>query len=59
MIIEVFNLNGQLQHTIMNNKQKTGDHIIRWNASDHPTGIYFLKLSSKSISETKKIIYLK
>ena len=59
IIIEVFNLNGQSQHTIMNNKQKTGDHIIRWNASDYPTGIYFLKLSSKSISETKKIIYLK
>ena len=36
-----------------------GEHEFQWDAVDHPSGIYFFKLSSNSHSSTKKAILIK
>lgn len=38
---------------------KAGTYEVDWNASGHPSGVYFYKLTSGSYSETKKMVLLK
>ena len=59
MRIEILNLTGQLQDTILNDRLGTGEHSIIWTAADIAAGVYFIRLSSKGISEIKKVVLLK
>ena len=62
--IEIIDLNGRLINTIHEGITKTGEHIVRWNATDHnhnpvSTGVYFYRLTAGSFFKTRKMIYLK
>ena len=59
VLLQVFNMNGQLIHTLLNGRVTSGKHNIQWNARNHPTGIYFIKMTSKKYTQNQKILYLK
>jgi flagellar hook assembly protein FlgD len=57
-------LNGRLIKTLKNGKAKRGYYSVIWDAKDEngagvSTGIYFIKLTSLSLLETQKVLYLK
>ena len=58
-LLEIYDLNGYLIETMINNVQPAGIHKINWIADNYPSGIYFIKLTTKSFSETKKIMLIK
>ena len=59
VVLQVFDLNGSLTKTLVEENYGKGSHQIMWNADGHPTGLYFVKLVAGDQIETKKIMYLK
>ena len=58
--LEIFNLNGKKEETLLvNAMMKPGNHEIIWNASDHSSGTYFVKLSIGQMVYTEKLMLLK
>jgi len=59
ILLEIFDLNGYLIKTILNKVQPAGIHKINWIAGDISSGIYFVNLTTESLSESKKIMLIK
>lgn len=55
----MYDLLGKEIETLVNEKQNSGTYEVTWNASKHPSGIYFYKLQTRDYSETKKMILIK
>jgi hypothetical protein len=45
--------------TLVNEQLNPGTYEVNWNASHHPTGVYFYRLSSGDFSQTSKMIMIK
>jgi hypothetical protein len=45
--------------TLVNEKMGPGTYKINWNASNHPSGVYFLKMETGHYIKTQKMILLK
>jgi aminopeptidase N len=57
--LQVFDINGRLIKTLLHDNVKSGYHEIAWDATELPSGMYFVKLNSGKISLTEKMILLK
>jgi hypothetical protein len=57
--ISIYDINGRLITTLINEFQIAGYHFITWDASNYSSGIYFLNMSSGEISKTKKLVLIK
>ncbi|HIM53134.1 MAG TPA: T9SS type A sorting domain-containing protein, partial [Candidatus Marinimicrobia bacterium] len=57
--ISIYDINGGLITTLINEFQIAGYHFITWDASNYSSGIYFLNMFSGEISETKKMVLIK
>ncbi len=64
IILEVYNLRGQHVKTLVNKVKETGDHTVIWNGTDETnkpvsSGVFFYKMKSGGIEQTKKMILMK
>jgi len=57
--IQIYNTSGQSIVELKNEIQPSGRHIITWNASDMPNGLYFCTLKTDALTKTKKMLLLK
>ncbi|MCF7912958.1 MAG: carboxypeptidase regulatory-like domain-containing protein [Candidatus Cloacimonetes bacterium] len=57
--IEVYNLKGQKIASILDKEMSAGTHSITWNATQQPSGIYFIKFTAGSITQLSKAVLLK
>jgi flagellar hook assembly protein FlgD len=62
--IEIFNQKGQKVKTLINGKEKSGNHTIKWSGDDEngkavSNGIYMYRMSSGKYSDSKKMILIK
>ena len=57
--LKVYNILGREIAVLVNKKQKPGYYEVKWDAGNHPSGIYFFKLTSGSFVQTKKAVLLK
>jgi len=62
--LELFNLLGRRIRTLHTGLLPAGQHTFRWDATDSAggrvsSGIYFYRLSSKSFTQSRKMILLK
>ena len=62
--LAVYNANGALVRTLVNDVKERGDHNITWDGRDmsgNPvsSGVYFYRLSAGKFSESKKMVLLK
>ncbi len=57
--ITVFNAAGQQVANLVDGYRLEGMHSVTWDASAQPSGMYFIKLSTKSQSEVQKVLLLK
>jgi hypothetical protein len=57
--LEIFNVNGQMRESIYNNRLSSGGHIIHWDASGIPAGIYYYKLSNGERTAVKKTMKIR
>lgn len=57
--LEIYNLKGQLIDNLINENLSPGSYKLRINLFDLPSGVYFYKLSSDKVVDTKKFILSK
>jgi hypothetical protein len=57
--LAVYNSLGQKVATLVNSKKEAGKYKLNFNANNLPSGIYFYKLQSGNLSQTRKMILLK
>ena len=57
--ISVFDINGQLVENLVNGMVSSGQYSIVWNASQYPSGIYFIKMISDAYNSTEKVLLIK
>ena len=44
--LRVFDIAGSMVETLVNGTMESGQYEIQWDASQHASGIYFLKMES-------------
>jgi len=54
--VTIFNIKGQTVKTVT---CKAGDHTLSWDGKNSSSGIYFYKLTTPSVTTTKKLVLLK
>ena len=57
--IDVIDITGRVVDNLVNNEYSAGQHTIPWIPNSIPSGVYFVRLSSLGIKETKKLLLLK
>jgi hypothetical protein len=57
--IKVYDLTGRELATLTNEFLNPGSYSISWEASSHPSGMYFVKMQSGTFSKTQKIVLIK
>ena len=57
--IKIFDIVGREIATLMNRELVTGHQTITWNGKNVSSGIYFIKLESGELVQTKKMVLLK
>jgi hypothetical protein len=59
MSLQIFDITGRMVEILVNEKLEPGQHGIQWNASQHSSGVYFLRMETSLFSKTQKMILLK
>ena len=59
ILIEVFDLLGQLVQTLVDKEMEAGKHRTKFDAGGLSSGIYFYRMITKEISVTKKMVILR
>ena len=57
--VSIYNMQGQKVKNLFSGILDAGTHNLSWNASDMPSGIYFIKLNYSNQSNTQKVILMK
>jgi hypothetical protein len=52
-------LGKRVEKLIDNVYTKSGFHEVNWNASQYPSGMYFIKVKTPSIINTRKALLIK
>jgi len=57
--ISVYNMNGQVVATLVNEQQQAGNHTVKWSALNLDSGVYFYRIQAGNYSAIRKGILLK
>jgi hypothetical protein len=57
--LKVYDMLGREAASIVSEKLSPGIYVRQWNASKMPSGVYFYRLQSGNLSETKRLIVTK
>jgi len=57
--IDIYSIDGKIVSNLVNSYQSHGLYTVNWNPENVTTGIYFVKMTVGSFTDTKKIIYIK
>ncbi len=57
--IAVFDLLGKEIAMLVNGQESAGEHVVRFNAGHHASGMYFYRLTAGTYSEMKKMVLIK
>ena len=57
--VEIYNINGKLVETLVNEYQTAGTQQVKWNAAGQASGVYFIKVTAQNLSKMQKVIYIK
>ena len=57
--MQIYNLQGQVVSTLLNDNMQAGYHSVVWNADNHSSGIYFVQMIAGDYIHTQKIMLVK
>jgi hypothetical protein len=57
--VNIYNVLGQKTAELVNSITTAGRHQLTWNATDSPSGIYFVQLQSQGNTQIRKIVLIK
>ncbi|MDO9577301.1 MAG: T9SS type A sorting domain-containing protein [Candidatus Cloacimonadales bacterium] len=59
VLLQVYNLKGQIIKTLVNQTQAAGQHSVSWNAVNRSSGVYIYRLQTGTQTATGKCLLLK
>ena len=57
--IEIYDIRGKLISVLYNDLEIAGHHQIIWDASNYPSGLYFISIKNEIYQKTQKVILQK
>ena len=57
--IQIYNIQGQVVSTLLNDNIKAGYHSVMWNADEFSSGIYFVQMIAGDYIHNQKIMLVK
>jgi beta-glucanase (GH16 family) len=57
--LEIYDMNGRLVDTLLETDQSVGIHSVRWDGNNVASGIYFYKISTRKLSQVKRMILIR
>ncbi len=57
--LTVYNVRGEAVARLADGVLTAGEHVVTWDATEHPSGLYFYRLEGPGFSETRKMTMLK
>jgi PKD repeat protein len=57
--LTIYNVRVEAVAKLADGVMSAGDHFVTWDATDHPSGVYFYRLEGDGIAETRKMTMLK
>ena len=57
--LSIYDLQGRVGAELVNDMKTAGYHSLTWNASSHPSGIYFVKMQADKHVSTQKLMLVK
>jgi len=57
--LAIYDVQGKLVETLVSGAEPVGEHVVEWNATGRPSGIYFYRLTAGTYTETRKMVLLK
>jgi hypothetical protein len=57
--LKVYDILGRELQTLVNERQSIGNHSVRFNATNLPSGVYLYRLEAGAYHDTKKLLLLK
>jgi len=59
VLLEVYDINGRLIKTLIKSDMEAGYHSVIWNADQHSSGMYFVKMIAGEYMNTQKLMLVK
>ncbi len=57
--LSVYNLQGREVSTLIDANIEAGYHTVQWNADNHASGMYFVKMVAGEYIDTQKLMLVK
>ncbi len=57
--LRIYDITGKLVETLVNKTLSAGEYEIIWNASSHPSGVYYVQLVSGNNVQSEKVLLMK
>ena len=57
--VSVYNIQGQLIETLINENLHAGNHQIIWNGNSYSSGVYFVIMKSANFFQVEKLMLIK
>jgi len=57
--LNIYNVQGQIIETLVNQTQEQGSYKVTWDASGHSAGVYLYRITAGQFTDVKKCILLK
>ena len=57
--LTVYDLEGRKVTILEQSLKHAGSHKVEWNASNYPSGVYFITLNTEEFNQTQKVILMK
>jgi len=59
VLLQIYNLNGQVVSTLVNRRLPAGAHQVTFEATALPAGVYFALLKTGTVTQVRRLLYLK
>jgi len=57
--LKIFDLLGRVVETLCEGVLPSGEHLATWSAVHHPSGVYFCRLKTDTMSQTIRLLFIK
>ena len=57
--IIIYDINGNEVEELVNNNQTIGNYKLAWDATNYPSGLYFVRIGTDYLIQTEKLIFIK
>jgi len=59
VVLSVFDMNGRLVETIVNQTQSAGYYSVQWDATQYSSGVYIYRIQAGGFQQVKKCVLMK